>query len=78
MTLDKKQEESNNLQNQSKGQYPEIPEEGIVKPEDEQPVRVSKKYEEVIDSDIVDIEDSSMDMDGDGSPDWDPALGPGT
>jgi hypothetical protein len=57
-----------------------VPEGAIVKPEDERPVKTQMRAEENLEEREVDIESadtSSDDMDGDGSPDWDPAVGPG-
>ena len=55
--------------------------EGIVKPEDERPVKMQMRPEENLEEREADIESgdtgSEEDMDGDGSPDWDPAVGPG-
>ena len=71
-----------NTQENSKTQFPTVPEEAIVKPEDERPVRMIKRSEEELsgeedESDIDEAVDSTLDMDGDGSPDWDPSVGPG-
>jgi|SRR3954449_5058052 hypothetical protein len=64
-----------------KGEFPDVPKEAIVRPEDEKPVRTTKRSEEELsgEEDEPDYEgvDSSSDMDGDGNPDWDPAVGPG-
>jgi hypothetical protein len=63
-----------------KGQYPPVPEGAIVKPEDERPVKMQMRPEENLEereSDIESDDTGSEDMDGDGSPDWDPAVGPG-
>lgn len=63
-----------------KGEYPPVPEGAIVKPEDERPVKTQVRAEENLEEREADIESadtSSEDMDGDGSPDWDPAVGPG-
>ena len=49
-------------------------------PEEERPVKMQMRPEENIDEREADIESTdagSEDMDGDGSPDWDPAVGPG-
>ena len=64
-----------NMREDANEQYPEVPEEAIVKPEDERPMRMNKRPEEELleDGDKPDIEESgenSTDMDGDGSPDW--------
>jgi hypothetical protein len=63
-----------------KGEFPPVPEDAIIKPEEERPVKLQMRPEENIDEREADIESTdaaSEDMDGDGSPDWDPALGPG-
>ncbi|MGH9925788.1 MAG: hypothetical protein ACREAS_08735 [Nitrososphaera sp.] len=63
-----------------KGEFPPVPEDAIVKPEEERPVKMQMRPEENIDEREADIESTdagSEDMDGDGSPDWDPAVGPG-
>jgi hypothetical protein len=64
-----------------KGEFPPVPEDAIIKPEEERPVKMQMRPEENIDvSEEADIESTdagSEDMDGDGSPDWDPAVGPG-
>jgi hypothetical protein len=63
-----------------KGQYPPVPEVAIVKPEDERPVKMQTRPEENLEEKEADIESGdtgSEDIDGDGSPDWDPAVGPG-
>jgi hypothetical protein len=61
-------------------QFPPVPEGAIVKPEDERPVKMQIRPEEKLEEKEADIEQlhtESEDMDGDGSPDWDPAVGPG-
>ena len=63
-----------------KGEFPPVPEDAIVKPEEERPVKMQMRPEENIDEREAEIESTdagSEDMDGDGSPDWDPAVGPG-
>jgi len=65
---------------QGKQEYPPVPDAAIVKPEDERPLKSQMRPEEVIDetegsSEAIDNE--YEDMDGDGSPDWEPAQGPG-
>jgi hypothetical protein len=63
-----------------KGQFPPVPEGAIVKPEEERPVKTQIRPEEKLEEREADIESAdtaSEDMDGDGSPDWDPAVGPG-
>jgi hypothetical protein len=57
-----------------------VPEGAIVKPEDERPVKMQMRPEENLEEREADIESAdtdSEDMDGNGSPDWDPAVGPG-
>jgi hypothetical protein len=61
------------------GEYPPVPEEAIIKPEEERPVKMNLRPEENVEEREADTESSdagSEDMDGDGSPDWDPAVGP--
>jgi hypothetical protein len=63
-----------------KREFPPVPEEAIVKPDEERPLKSQIRPEEKLrdneaDTDYLDTE--SEDMDGDGSPDWDPAIGPG-
>jgi hypothetical protein len=63
-----------------KGEFPSVPEDAIVKPEEERPVKMQMRPEENLEEREADIESAdagSEDMDGDGSPDWDPAVGPG-
>lgn len=63
-----------------KGDFPPVSEAAIVKPEDEKPVKMQTWPEENLEEKEADIESadtSSEDMDGDGSPDWDPVVGPG-
>ncbi len=61
--------------------YPDVPEIAIVKPEEERPIKTNKRSEEELDGseNETDYEhmDTDSDMDGDGSPDFDPAVGPG-
>ena len=60
--------------------FPSVPEAAIVKPEDERPVKIQMRPEENLEereTDIGSADAGSEDMDGDGSPDWDPAVGPG-
>ena len=72
-----------NMRGNTNEQYPEVPEEAIVKPEDERPVRTIKRSEEELSGDegkpddIDEGGENSSDMDGDGSPDWDPTVSPG-
>jgi hypothetical protein len=58
---------------ESRSGFPEVPDEAIVKPEDERPAKMSKRPEEELlgDENKHDDEgiDESTDMDGDGSPD---------
>ena len=76
-------EENNNDKNtveDGKGQFPAVPENAIVKPEEERPVKMQIHPEENIEERETEIESAdagSEDMDGDGSPDWDPTVGPG-
>jgi hypothetical protein len=63
-----------------KAQFPPVPEDAIVKPDEERPVKMQMRPEENLEEREADIESAdtgSEDMDGDGSPDWDPAVGPG-
>jgi hypothetical protein len=72
-----------NMRGNNNEQYPEVPEEAIVKPEDERPARTIKRPEEELSGDegklddIDEGEENSSNMDGDGSPDWGPAVSPG-
>ena len=69
--------ENNMVNSQESEEYPEVPEEAIVKPEDERPVKTSITPEETTVealSNTDESEDSSTDMDGDGSPDWDKSI----
>ena len=73
--------ENNNLNprvnNKKLQEYPEVPEEAIVKPEDERPVKTTITPEEVAGENISNTDgsgDTSTDMDGDGSPDWDKSI----
>jgi hypothetical protein len=71
---------SKNSGESREGEYPSVPEGAIVKPEDERPVKMQMRPEENLEEREADIESGdtgSEDMDGDGSPDWDPAVGPG-
>jgi hypothetical protein len=61
-------------------ELPPVPEGAIVKPEDERPVKSQIHPEEKLEDNEADTEyldTESEDMDADGSPDWDPAIGPG-
>jgi hypothetical protein len=54
-----------------------IPEEAIVKPEDERPVKREVLPEEVPNKDEAEYENlkqADFDTDGDDNPDWDPAV----
>lgn len=74
---------NNNIptQDSRKREFPNVPKEAIVRPEEERLVRMTKRSEEELsgEEDEPDSEavESTSDMDGDGSPDWDPAVGPG-
>jgi hypothetical protein len=73
-------EDEENSGESRKDEYPPVPEGAIVKPEDERPVKTQMRPEENLEEREADIESAdtgSEDMDGDGSPDWDPAVGPG-
>jgi hypothetical protein len=65
--------DNTNTEENSTSEFPEVPDEAIVKPEDERPARMAKSSEEELpgDEDKHDDEgiDDSVDMDGDGSPD---------
>jgi hypothetical protein len=65
--------DNTNTEENSTSEFPEVPDEAIVKPEDERPARMTKSSEEELpgDEDKHDDEgiDDSIDMDGDGSPD---------
>ena len=66
-------ENNNTVHPQESQEYPEVPEEAIVKPEDERPLKTTITPEETVGEDISNTEesqDTSIDMDGDGSPDW--------
>ena len=63
-----------------KPEFPPVPEEPIVKPEEERPVKSQIRPEEKLqdkEAETEYLDTESDDMDGDGSPDWDPAVGPG-
>jgi hypothetical protein len=73
-------EDQENSGESRKDEYPPVPEGAIVKPEDERPVKMQMRPEENLEEREADIESAdtgSEDMDGDGSPDWDPVVGPG-
>lgn len=67
--------------NEDTKDFPPVPNEAIVKPEDERPVKMVIKPEEPLEEKQADTTEypaaENEDMDGDGSPDWDPAVGPG-
>jgi hypothetical protein len=80
MSTPKENNANENSGESRKGEYPPVPEGAIVKPEDERPVKMQMRPEENLEEREADIESAdtgSEDMDGDGSPDWDPAVGPG-
>jgi hypothetical protein len=80
MSTAKENNANKNSGESGKGEYPPVPEGAIVKPEDERPVKTQVRPEENLEEREANIESadtSSEDMDGDGSPDWDPAVGPG-
>ena len=62
-----------NKTKESKSEFPEVPDEAIVKPEDERPVKITRSPEEELPGDENKHDDKgiddSIDMDGDGSPD---------
>ena len=66
-------ETDDNKTKESKSEFPDVPDEAIVKPEDERPVKITRSPEEELpgDENKHDYEgiDDSIDMDGDGSPD---------
>ena len=74
-------EDEENSGESRKDEYPPVPEGAIVRPEDERPVKMQMRPEENLEereADIIESADTgSEDMDGDSSPDWDPAVGPG-
>ncbi len=80
MSAAKENNANKNSGESGKEEYPRVPESAIVKPEDERPVKMQMRPEENLEEREADIESAdtgSEDMDGDGSPDWDPAVGPG-
>ena len=80
MSTEKENSANTNSVEVEKGEFPPVPEDAIVKPEEERPVKMQMRPEESIDEREAEIESTdagSEDMDGDGSPDWDPAVGPG-
>ena len=65
---------SDNNNNVDETSFPEVPEEAIVKPEEERPIRISKKQEEE-EPDDGNSNDNAYttndeDLDGDDNPDW--------
>ncbi len=69
-----------NLDNDNeKIQYPVVPQEAIVNLEDEKPMKRIKKAEEELpegaEGKDVPYLNNDEDMDGDGTLDWDPAVG---
>jgi hypothetical protein len=79
-SVEENSDNNNNKGEDEKGQFPRVPEDAIVKPEEERPVKMQIRPEENLEEREADIESAdtgSEDMDGDGSPDWDPAVGPG-
>ena len=57
--------------------FPEVPDEAIIKPEDERPVKSRIRPEEVQAKDEAEYEQmksADHDMDGDDNPDFDPAA----
>jgi len=72
---------SANNNNKDTKDFPPVPKEAIVKPEDERPEKIVIKPEETLEEKQADTTEypaaENEDMDGDGSPDWDPAVGPG-
>ena len=80
MSTEKENGANTNSGKVGKGEFPPVPEAAIVMPEEERPVKMQMRPEENIDEREADIESTdagSEYMDGDGSPDWDPAVGPG-
>ena len=71
----------NNTGSNSEGQevpkeeFPDVPEDAIVRPESERPAKMQIRPEENLEeseSGVDSTDSSSEDMDGDGSPDWVP------
>jgi hypothetical protein len=80
MSTTKDTDVNENTGESEEGEYSLVPEGAIVKPEDERPVKMQMRPEENLEEREAYIESGdtgSEDMDGDGSPDWDPAVGPG-
>jgi hypothetical protein len=79
MSTAKENSANKNSGEAGKGDFPPVPESAIVKPEDERPAKIQMRPEENLEERETNIESAdtgSEDMDGDGSPDWDPAVGP--
>ena len=73
-------EDNNSTQEDSINEFSEVPREAIVKPEDERPIKTVKRPEELPGNENTHDDegiDDTVDMDEHGSPDWDPAIGPG-
>lgn len=72
---------STNDNDEATKEFPPVPKEAIVRPEDDRPVKRVIKPEETLEEKQADMTEGPAaeyeDMDGDGSPDWDPAVGPG-
>ena len=78
-TAEDASDNKNSIEN-GKAQFPPVPEDAIVKPEKERPVKMQVRPEENLEEKEASLESAdagSEDIDGDGSLDWDPALGPG-
>jgi hypothetical protein len=80
MSTPEENSDNKNTSEVGKEEFPPVPEDAIVKPEEERPVKMQMRPQENLEEGEADIESadtSSEDMDGDGSPDWDRAVGPG-
>ena len=82
MSTAKENNANKNSGESGKGEYPPVPEGAIVKPEEERPIKTIKRSEEELDgseneADYEHMDTEFSDMDGDGNPDFDPAVGPG-
>ncbi|HJU34338.1 MAG TPA: hypothetical protein VJ695_04370 [Nitrososphaera sp.] len=80
MSTEKDSKVNKGSEEMAKEEYPPVPEAAIVKPEDEKPVKLQMRPEENLEereTDTGSADTGSEDMDGDGSPDWAPAVGPG-
>ena len=67
----------NKEQNHGKRPEPGVPDNAIVKPEEEHPIKTELRPEEVPSKDEIDYEAMTtveFDEDGDGNPDYDPAA----